>query len=91
MQFLGHSSEAGCSARLVRQKSAESGNLTSVEQAMPPHFQVPDELASPHSITSSARASNVGGTVRPSALAPGVAAMSFERTKDPLAEGVRHY
>src|SRR5262249_169325 len=28
-----------------------------------------DELASPHSITSSARASSVGGTVRPSALA----------------------
>src|SRR3974390_3251737 len=28
-----------------------------------------DELASPHSITSSARASNDGGTVRPSALA----------------------
>ena len=25
MQFLGHSSEAGCSARLVRQKSARSG------------------------------------------------------------------
>ena len=44
-----------------------------------------------YSITSSARASSVGGTVRPSALAPGAAAMSFERTKDPLAEGVRHY
>ena len=28
-----------------------------------------DELAPPHSITSSARASSVGGTVRPSALA----------------------
>src|SRR5215204_3248692 len=28
-----------------------------------------DELASPHSITSSARASRVGGTSRPSALA----------------------
>src|SRR5262245_60283625 len=28
-----------------------------------------DELASPHSITSSASASSVGGTVRPSALA----------------------
>src|SRR5215468_5840693 len=28
-----------------------------------------DELASPHSITSSARASSVGGMVRPSALA----------------------
>ncbi len=28
---------------------------------------------------------------RHSVLAPGVAAMSFERTKDPLAEGVRHY
>src|SRR5262245_38263117 len=28
-----------------------------------------DELASPHSITSSARASSVGGTVRPSAFA----------------------
>src|SRR5262249_10321752 len=28
-----------------------------------------DELAAPHSITSSARASSVGGTVRPSALA----------------------
>src|SRR5262249_7620990 len=28
-----------------------------------------DEIAAPHSITSSARASNVGGTVRPSALA----------------------
>ena len=50
-----------------------------------------DELAPLQSITSSARASSVGGTVRPSALAPGVAAMSFERTKDPLAEGVRHY
>jgi hypothetical protein len=44
-----------------------------------------------YSITSSARASSDGGTVRPSALAPGAAAMSFERTKDPLAEGVRHY
>ena len=31
-------------------------------------------------------AQHVGGTVR-----PGAAAMSFERTKDPLAEGVRHY
>jgi len=39
-----------------------------------------------YSITSSARASSDGGTVR-----PGAAAMSFERTKDPLAEGVRHY
>src|SRR5262245_48087539 len=28
-----------------------------------------DELAAPHSMTSSARASKVGGTVRPSALA----------------------
>ena len=28
-----------------------------------------DELASPHSITSSARASSIGGTSRPSALA----------------------
>ena len=55
-----------------------------------------EELAAAHSITSSARASSVGGTVRPRAmapraLAPGAAAMSFERTKDPLAEGVRHY
>ena len=48
-----------------------------------------------YSITSSARASSVGGTVRPSALAVLRLTMSsnfsFERTKDPLAEGVRHY
>jgi len=50
-----------------------------------------DELPPFYSITSSARPSSVGGTVRPSALAPGAAAMSFERTKDPLAEGVRHH
>ena len=34
--------------------------------AAPPEQR--DELASPHSITSSAVASNVGGTVRPSVL-----------------------
>jgi len=31
--------------------------------------QCPDKIAPPHSITSSARASSVGGIVRPSALA----------------------
>ena len=60
MQFLGHSSEAGCSARLVRQKSARIRNLTSVEQATPPrrragHSGVPNDL---RQILDSRRAEN---------------------------------
>ena len=54
-------------ARHGRQRGSARGQMQKLPSVGKFHFHLP--LASHHSITSSARASSVGGTVRPSALA----------------------
>src|SRR5215468_3758971 len=78
LETLQERAEAGLKFPIVRSRGQENANKAHLLALLRPRRNRPsrrraaeqrDELASLHSITSSARASSVGGTSRPSALA----------------------